>query len=74
MQKGRLNRPTGIAIDSFGKIYVCESGNHRVSIFHASSEFLECFSVGLKMVNPSGIAVDQDGFIYVACAESVHVF
>ena len=74
MQKGKLNRPTGIAIDSFGKIYVCESGNHRVSIFHTSSEFLECFSVGLKMVNPSGIAVDSDGFIYVSCAESLHVF
>lgn len=74
MQKGKLNRPTGITIDSFGKIYVCESGNHRVSIFHISSEFLECFSIGLSMVNPSGIAVDEDGFIYVSCAESVHVF
>ena len=73
-QKGKLNRPAGIAIDRFGKMYVCESGNHRISIFHISSEFIECFSIGLSMVNPCGIAVDDDGFLYVASAETVHVF
>lgn len=73
-QKGKLNHPAGIAIDRFGKIYVCESGNHRVSIFHISSEFIECFSIGLSMVNPCGIAVDKDGFMYVASDETVHVF
>lgn len=73
-QKGKLNHPTGIAIDRFGKIYVCESGNHRVSIFHESSEFINCFSIGLEMVNPCGIAVDDDGFLYVASSEAVHVF
>ena len=73
-QKGKLNRPAGITIDRFGKMYVCESGNHRVSIFHISSEFIECFSIGLSMVNPCGIAVDNDGFLYVASAETVHVF
>lgn len=73
-QKGKLNNPAGIAIDRFGKIYVCESGNHRVSIFHTSSEFLECFSIGLGMVNPCGVTIDADGFIYVSSAETVHVF
>ena len=73
-QKGKLNHPTGIAIDRFGKIYVCESGNHRVSIFHVSSEFINCFSIGLEMVNPCGVAVDEDGFLYVTSSESVHVF
>ena len=73
-QKGKLDHPTGIAIDRFGKIYVCESGNHRVSIFHVSSEFENCFSIGLEMVNPCGITVDDDGFLYVASAETVHVF
>lgn len=73
-QKGKLNHPMGIAIDSNGKIYVCESGNHRVSIFRVSSEFVDCFSIGLSMVNPCGIAVDDDGFLYVACDETVHVF
>lgn len=73
-QKSRLNRPSGIAIDRFGKIYVCEFGNHRVSIFHTCSEFLDCFSTGLSMVNPCGIAADEDGFVYVSSAENVHVF
>ena len=73
-QKGKLNHPTGIAIDRFGKVYVCESGNHRISIFRTSSEFVECFSIGLSMVNPCGVAVDEDGFLYVASDETVHVF
>ncbi len=73
-QKGKLNHPTGIAIDRFDKIYVCESGNHRVSIFHVSSEFVNCFSIGLEMVNPCGVTVDDDGFLYVASSEIVHVF
>ncbi len=73
-QKSRLNRPSGIAVDRFGKIYVCEFGNHRVSIFHICSEFLDCFSTGLSMVNPCAIAVDNDGFVYVSSAENLHVF
>ena len=73
-QKGKLNRPSGIAIDRFGRIFVSEGGNHRVSIFHVCSEFLECFSTGLNMVNPCGVAVDEDGFVYVTCSTCVHVF
>ena len=73
-QKGRLNRPSGIAIDHFGRIFVCEFGNHRVSIFHISSEFVDCFSTGLSMVNPHSITIDEDGFVYVSSAEAVHIF
>ena len=73
-QKSRLNRPSGIAIDQFGRIFVCEFGNHRVSIFHISSDFIDCFSTGLSMVNPHSIALDEDGFIYVSSAEAVHIF
>lgn len=73
-QKGKLNRPSGIAIDRFGRIFVSEAGNHRVSIFHVCSEFLECFSTGLTMVNPCGIAADDDGFVYVTCSTCIHVF
>ena len=73
-QKGKLNRPTGIAIDRFNRIFVSESANHRVSMFHVCSEFLDCFSTGLTMVNPCGIALDNDGFVYVTSSDSVHVF
>lgn len=73
-QKSRLNRPSGIAIDQFGRIFVCEFGNHRVSIFHVSSEFIDCFSTGLSMVNPHSITIDEDGFVYVSSAEAVHIF
>lgn len=73
-QKGYLNRPSGIAIDQFGLIYVCEFGNHRVSVFHVGSECVDCFSTGLSMVNPCGIAIDSDGYIYVSSTEVVQVF
>ena len=73
-QKSRLNRPSGIAIDRFGRIFVCEFGNHRISVFHVNSEFIDCFSAGLSMVNPSSLDIDEDGFVYVASAEAVHVF
>lgn len=73
-QKGRLNRPTGIAIDRFGRLFVCESANHRVSVFNTSSEFLECFSAGLSMVNPCALTVDEDGFVYIASSDSIHIF
>lgn len=73
-QKSRLNRPSGIAINKQGQIFVCEFGNHRVSIFHVSSEFIDCFSGGLSMVNPCSIAIDNDGFVYLSTAEAVHVF
>lgn len=73
-QKSRLNRPSGISINRSGHIFVCEMGNHRVSIFHICSEFVECFSGGLSMVNPCGVAIDDDGFIYLSTAEAVHVF
>ena len=73
-QKGKLNRPSGIAIDQFSRVFVCEFGNHRVSIFHTCSEFLGCFSTGLSMVNPCGVAVDGDGYVYISSAETVHVF
>ena len=73
-QKGRLNRPTGIAIDRFGRLFICESANHRVSVFNTSSEFLECFSAGLSMVNPCALTVDADGFVYIASSDSIHIF
>ena len=73
-QKGRLNRPTGIAIDRFGRLFVCESANHRISVFNTSSEFLECFSAGLSMVNPCALTVDADGFVYIASSDSIHIF
>ena len=73
-QKGRLNQPSGIAIDQFGLIFVCEFGNHRVSILHVSSEFIDCFSAGLNMVNPCALVINDDGFLCVSCANAVHVF
>ena len=73
-QKGRLNRPSGMAIDRFGRLFICESANHRVSVFNTSSEFLECFSAGLSMVNPCALTVDTDGFVYIASSDSIHIF
>ena len=41
--KGELNRPQGIAVDSNGRVYVCEHRNHRVSVFTLEGKFMKSF-------------------------------
>ena len=52
--------------------YVTEWGSHRVSVFHTSGEFVHSFgkkgSDRGELNSPRGIAVDQDGFVFV-CEE-----
>ena len=69
--KGELSRPTGLCIRG-EYVYVTESRNHCVSEFHTSGEFVHSFGKfgsGRGELNSlRGIAVDQDGFVYV-CEE-----
>ena len=50
-------------------MYVTEYSNTRVSLFRTSGEFVHSFGkVGSgrgELNSPRGIAVDQDGFVYV---------
>jgi streptogramin lyase len=35
---GQFNAPGGVAVDSSGKIYVADLGNHRIQVFEADSD------------------------------------
>ena len=80
---GNFRRPTGVAVDSAGFVYVVDSENHRIQKFGADGQFVtEWGSQGggngqffFLIATPSGgqrgeggVAVDRDGFIYVADA------
>lgn len=41
--KGQLDRPTDIAVDAEGNVYVADAGNHRISKFNSDGKFLLSF-------------------------------
>ena len=57
-----LNRPRGICVGFDQFVYVCDHWNECVSVFKTSGEFLT--SIG-EFKYPGGIAIDDDGFVYV---------
>lgn len=50
-------------------MYVVENASNSVSVFHTSGEFVHSFgnrgSGKGELQRPWGIAVDQDGFVYI---------
>ncbi len=70
---GQILNPRGIALGPNGRVYVADSGNHRIDIFSASGRFLR--SIGRAgwgpeefspYESPMGVAVSKHGAIYVA--------
>lgn len=78
-QDERLSAPNAVATDDSGKIYVTDTRNHRIAVFNRSGAFLYSFGKLLldpktkkalpgSIVFPSGIAVAENGDIYVTSA------
>ena len=67
---GQFGVPVGVAVDSWGNVYVADSGNARVQKFTGSGTYLAKWgSFGSENGNfssPSGVAVDSWGNVYVA--------
>ena len=70
---GDFNAPRGLAVDGSGNVYVADSKNHRVQKFDNAGNFLakwgsftnsEMLEDG-KFNEPSGIAIDGSGNIFV---------
>jgi DNA-binding beta-propeller fold protein YncE len=67
---GDFAKPTGIAVDAEGNVYVCDTLNNRIETFDADGKFIGAFGKPGDgpgyFARPKGIAVDSDGHIWVA--------
>jgi DNA-binding beta-propeller fold protein YncE len=77
---GDFSRPTNVAVDKDGNVYVSDTFNDRVEIFDADGDFIREFGKAGDgpgyFARPKGIAVDSDGHVWVADAvqDRVQVF
>jgi DNA-binding beta-propeller fold protein YncE len=58
-----LNRPTSIAVRASGEVYVCDSGNRRVSIYDSFGGYLREIT---GFTNPASLAIDHFGNTFVS--------
>ncbi len=70
---GQFNRPTGVAVDSSGNVYVADSLNHRIQKFTATGSFLSAWGSHGSGIGQFDMPVDVDvvvigglTFVYVA--------
>lgn len=77
---GEFSKPTGVAVDQDGNVYVSDTWNNRVEVFDAEGNFIRTFGKGGDgpgfFARPKGIAIDCDGHVWVADAvqDRVQVF
>ncbi len=77
---GEFAKPTNVAVDKDGNVYVADTWNNRIQIFDADGEFIRSFGKGGDgpgyFARPKGIAIDDDGHVWVADAvqDRVQVF
>ena len=66
--RGELDSPK-LAVDTSGMVYVSEVGSHRVSVFTSEGQFVTSFGrwgeVPGEFKYPHGLAVDNNGVVYV---------
>ena len=66
--EGELSGPAGLCVRE-DYVYVTEYCNHCVTVFRTSGEFVHSFgeegSGRGELKDPFGIAIDQDGFVFV---------
>lgn len=76
-EEGQLFKPTNIAADESGRLYVSDTINCRIQIFDPTGSMVGSFGKvgdGLgDFTRPKGVAVDPEGLIYVVDAAFANV-
>lgn len=78
--EGEFAKPTNVAVDKDGNVYVADTWNNRIQIFDADGEFIRAWGKNGDgpgyFARPKGIAIDGDGHVWVADAvqDRVQVF
>lgn len=71
---GQFKFPRGVAVDDQGYIFVADSGNNRIQIFHPDGTFLRafgCWGIGKgEFKGLEGVAVTANGNILVCDREN----
>ncbi|MBI3891740.1 MAG: PKD domain-containing protein, partial [Candidatus Wallbacteria bacterium] len=75
----KLKAPTGVAVDSTGKVYIADNGNHRIRIVDTAGNITTTagtesagstgdngLATSAKLKNPEGVGVDLSGNLYIA--------
>ncbi len=72
MDAGNFSKPTNVAIDKEGNIFVTDTWNDRVEVFDPDGMFIRTWGKNGDgpgdFARPKGIAIDCDGHVWVADA------
>ncbi len=67
---GDFAKPTGVAVDKEGNLYVADTLNNRIEIFDADGQFIRSWGKNGDgpgyFARPKGVAIDSDGHVWVA--------
>lgn len=67
---GDFAKPSGLAVDKEGNLYVADTLNNRIEIFDADGQFISAFGKNGDgpgyFARPKGVAIDSDGHVWVA--------
>lgn len=68
--QGDFAKPTGVAVDKEGNLYVADTLNDRIEVFDADGAFIRTWGKNGDgpgyFARPKGVAIDSDGHIWVA--------
>jgi len=77
---GDFSKPSSVAVDQDGNVYVADMLNYRIEVFDADGKFIRAFGKHGDgpgyFAMPKGVAVDCDGHIWVtdSMQNRVHLF